>query len=225
MNVIKHNSLNVEEIEISALKLLGKEKNIKRMNLTLEGSECYVQFPRSRAPFGPSCFNKDGNEGTWNLDISLKDDHPLLVKIETLVEQVKKHVGENSKEIWGKKKSADFLNDCFKSPITPTKEGTDYPPRVKLQLPKRNGEFDVEVYNQNKELVDVDYIEKGCEVIPIVQLSHVWFVGSDFGIKFKAALVKVYKKEKLSGYNFIDSSDEDSSEVDEEEEVEFVSDD
>ena len=139
---------------------------------------------------------------------------------------------ENSDQWFGKKQKADVLEEFYKSAEKKSKNDK-YPSTLKLKLPikivgdKQIPQFDI--YNDNKELInlvkdgeiDLSCLEKGSEIVAIIQCTGVWFVGkTQFGLGWKIIQLKIYKTEKIIGYSIIDDDPEEEVEEEEEEEEE-----
>lgn len=206
-----------DKVSLSDLQYIGKNK-IKRSVLQYNGEDLYIQFPRSLCPFGVSQFS---GESKPVLEISLKslkdsDAHKLLRdKLETLYDIIVKKSVDKSNNWWDKKKSLDILKELFKSNIKQSKK-EQYADTIRLQIPhNKKGECLVEVYKSDKTTTNLEYLDKMCEAIPVVHFSHVWFVGNDYGLTLKLSLIKVFKKERIQNYSFIDEDDDDEEEDDE----------
>ena len=96
-NIVKYTSLDWDNLDFSDLKRVGKNKTTKRVSLSLNGDDVYIQGPRMKAPFGPNCFtDKDGNEGSWSLECTLPKDHFLYQKLQELEQLVLQNAEKNS---------------------------------------------------------------------------------------------------------------------------------
>jgi hypothetical protein len=94
-----------------------------------------------------------------------------------------------------------------------------YPPTIKLKLRKLNGDFETKFYdvdgNPYKNIPIEDLLVKGVQVTAIIECAGVWFVGSKFGLTWRAKQIAIHKlPEKLSDFAFRDLSSK--NEVDDE---------
>ena len=88
-----------------------------------------------------------------------------------------------------------------------------YPDTFKGKLPYYDGNFTTEVYNEKRELVDVkSTLVKGAKGKSLLECTGIWFAGGRFGLGWKVVQMKVKVPETLSGYAFIDSSDDEEDE-------------
>jgi len=84
-----------------------------------------------------------------------------------------------------------------------------YPPTLKVQLRKRDGKFETEVYDDKKRpLADIpleDIIVKGSVLTALIQCTGVWFAGGKFGLSWKAIQIRADKvPQSLRGFAFLE---------------------
>ena len=199
-----------------------------------------LQTPKMRMPFGLDIAEGDNGVKKYSINTSLANDDTSNINLKTfteiirkLDEHTKKFAEENSELWFGKKHKSDVLEEFYKSAEKKSKN-EKYPSTLKLKLPlktvgdKQVPQFDI--YNDNKELInlvidgeiDLSCLEKGSEVIAIIQCTGVWFVGkTQFGLGWKIIQLKTFKNQKIVGYSIIDDDpDEEPEEEPEEEEIE-----
>ena len=199
-----------------------------------------LQTPKMRIPFGLDIAEGDNGVKKYSINTSLANDDTSNINLKTfteiirkLDEHTKKFAEENSELWFGKKHKSDVLEEFYKSAEKKSKN-EKYPSTLKLKLPlktvgdKQVPQFDI--YNDNKELInlvidgeiDLSCLEKGSEVIAIIQCTGVWFVGkTQFGLGWKIIQLKTFKNQKIVGYSIIDDDpDEEPEEEPEEEEIE-----
>ena len=207
---------------------------------TKKSGPLIIQTPKMRVPFGSDTSESDTGVKKYSVNTSLAgtDTNNSNLKVFTdvirsLDEFTKTFAAENSEMWFGKKQKPDVLEEFYKSAEKKSKNDK-YPSTLKLKLPvkitgdKQIPQFDI--YNDTKELVnvlvdseiDLSCIEKGSEVVAIIQCTGVWFVGkTQFGLGWKVVQLKTYKTQKLVGYSIIDEDPEEVVEEEgEEEEVE-----
>jgi hypothetical protein len=200
-----------------------------------------MQTPKMRMPFGPDISVSDTGVKKYSVNTSLasNDTQNANLKLFTEVIRVldshtKKYGADNSESWFGKKQKPEVLEEFYKSAEKKAKNDK-YPSTLKMKLPvkvtgdKSTPQFDI--YNDSKEIVnivqdsdiDLSCLEKGSEVVAIIQCTGVWFVGkTQFGLGWKVVQLKTYKSQKLVGCCIVDDDPEEveEEEVEEVEEVE-----
>ena len=198
-----------------------------------------MQTPRMRMPFGPDISeNPDTGVKKFSVNTSLAMDNSnnnnlvAFTEIIRMLDTHTKNFASKNSDLWfGKKHKPEVLEEFYKSAEKKSKQPDKYPSTIKLKLPvKINGDkytpqFDV--YGDNKEIINVvddsdinlSCLEKGSDIIAIIQCTGVWFVGkTQFGLGWKIVQLKTFKNQKLVGYSIVDEDPEEEEE--EEEEVE-----
>ena len=205
---------------------------------TKKSGPLIMQTPKMRMPFGPDISESDTGIKKYSVNTSLanaeSNNNNLKVFTEiirVLDEHTKKFATENSELWFGKKQKAEVLEEFYKSAEKKSKQDK-YPSTLKLKLPvKITGDKNIpqfDIYNDSKELlnivdnsdIDLSCLEKGSDIVAIIQCTGVWFVGkTQFGLGWKVVQLQTFKTQKLVGYSIVD---EDPEEEEEEEEVEEV---
>jgi hypothetical protein len=203
-----------------------------------------IQTPKMRIPFGLDITEADNGVKKYSVNTSLANDDTNNVNLKVFTDIIRKldintkvFAEQNSEQWFGKKQKADVLEEFYKSAEKKSKNNK-YPSTLKLKLPikiiadKQIPQFDI--YNDKKEQInliqneeiDLSCLEKGSEIVAIIQCTGVWFVGkTQFGLGWKIIQLKIYKTEKIIGYSIIDDDPEEEEveeeEVEEEEEAEI----
>ena len=195
-----------------------------------------IQTPEMSAPFGSSCWNANNNgdptKDKYTLHMSFrgvesKDNlqkfQDFLIKFDDLILDT---ALERSVS-WFKKKIG--MKDVISALYTPllrrsknktTGEYDDkYPPDFKINLPFKGDKFDFDIYNGQKELVELSSIPQKSLVTAIVQCMGVWIAGGKFGCTWKVIQLRVKKPASIQGFAFRQTGDSDE-ENDEENEIE-----
>lgn len=226
-----------KRITFSEPKALG-DKGMQQCYLLMDGNQLIVEFPPMRNISGMSQFAEEGQaaSGNYTITLSFGSDNPKVEKYHKflqVLDDVVKDVAMKDKigTVWMKKKAGSITSEIVDerySPVIKRKIEDNgeqkYPDSMKIKVNKsrESGQFLVELYDENKELVkDDDYEEelgKGSMVKGIVIYNSVWFSPKGFGIRSTPKVLKTNQKKKIRGYAFIDESDSDNSE--EEKEVE-----
>ncbi len=100
-----------------------------------------------------------------------------------------------------------------------------FPPSFGLKINMWDGKHQCKVYNENKELFNIDDKEgddykslnedilvKGAGINVLLKCHGIWIISGKFGCTWRAEQVKVKVVEKVSGYAFRDD-DEDNMDV------------
>jgi hypothetical protein len=184
----------------------------------------FVQLPVMTCPYGISSWpiEKGAVSERLNLDLSLvnydtaphmKDAYNLFTSIE---EFAMNKALENS-TTWFKKKytTKDVIQAIFTPMVRFSKDKETgeithkYPPVIRLSLPKKNDQVDVEVYNDKREKIPFDSVDfRGSQVTAIVQIVSVWVIAGKFGISVRAKQLKVSQTKRIIGYAFIEDPDD-----------------
>ena len=83
-----------------------------------------------------------------------------------------------------------------------------------MQVPIKNGQPNLPVYDEGRQSVSPDYIIKGSTVKMILELGNVWFVGkASFGVTWRVLQVAVLSRPQLEGYAFCEDDDEETTAV------------
>ena len=202
-----------------------------------------IQTPKMRIPFGFSDDVSDTGIHKYSINTSLANKDTTNQNLRQFTEiihsldEITKKTGEEKGEEWfGKKHSTEVINEFYKSAEKKSKNDK-YPSTLKIKLPTKTTDdkkimptFDI--YNEQKELVNIvdtsginlSCLEKGSEVVAIIQCTGVWFVGkTQFGLGWKLVQLKLFRNQKLIGYSIVDN--EPDEEEGEGEEVEYVEED
>jgi hypothetical protein len=223
--IVSVKNFNPANISFAPLKRLDSGGAQVYMNYAYDAStrkNLTVQVGTLPVPYGLNVFDKAGPI-KYSVDISLRgyDENAKVKQIFDFFTQLDEFMIDqgvaNSKQ-WFK---SPLTRDVVKAFYTPTvrwakdAEGNikPYPPTVKLQLRQREGKFDVELYDENKnELKGVrleDVLVKGAQVTALIQATSVWFAGSKFGISWKALQIRMDKiPDSIRGYSIQDEDDE-----------------
>lgn len=226
--IVSVKNFNPTNISFAPLKRLDSGGAQVYMNYNYDAStrkNLTVQVGTLPVPYGLNVFDKAGPI-KYSVDISLRgyDENAKVKQVFDFFTQLDEFMIDqgvaNSKQ-WFK---APLTRDVVKAFYTPTvrwakdAEGNikPYPPTVKLQLRQREGKFDVELYDENKnELKGVrleDVLVKGAQVTALIQATSVWFAGSKFGISWKALQIRMDKiPDSIRGYSIQDEDDEGSA--------------
>ena len=209
---------------------------------TKKNGPLILQTPRMRIPFGHDMSESDnGGPSRYSLNASMANGDSQNANLVTFTELIReldtitKDTACQLSDVWfGKKQKPEILEEFYKSAEKKSKNDK-YPSTLKLKLPiKVVGDSTVpqfDIYSESKELVNIlddsglnlSCLEKGSDIVAIIQCTGVWFVGkTQFGLGWKIVQLKTYRTQKLVGYSIVDDDPEEEEEEVEVEEVEEV---
>lgn len=117
---------------------------------------------------------------------------------------------KNCKEWFGNALPMDIIKDYYKSSLILGTEGRN--PVLKVKIPSYRGKIMIEIYNQDKELVNPDYINPGDELISLIEKVGLEFLSKEFLSEYQIHKIKVFKNNYYpdvkvpSGYLFSDKT-------------------
>ena len=173
-----------------------------------EGGRVRMQLPRCRIPFGVQepvnsvLDTKEENKSRPNLELDVAD--PALVQWGASVNAAAvDYVAEHSKELMKKFMKKDFVEQLFRPVITPSSNG-EFNPLLRTKITK-TGSYATKV----RVVTDpgspttplrhregtINEIERGDEIIAVVDVSSIWFANNSAGLTLTLAHALVYKKE------------------------------
>jgi len=215
-----------------------RASGMKSVPVRYEGNVLQVQTPKMSQIFelGEPPANGDGGIPNYNLNLSFRgrEDDPKLESycqmMLALDEYNINYATENSKELFGKVTKREIVEE-FHKPIVKystklTKEGDQYPPTMKVKLRFRDNKPDFEVYDKDKNEVQIISTEKDGEVnlemyqpntkmINLLEYGGIWVVGKSFGATWKVVQSRIYTEEAFRGCAIMDSDDSDDDTPDE----------
>jgi hypothetical protein len=188
-------------------------------------SKIHLELPKMRAPFGLSTFTDEASKRmSYTLPLSFDAD-PLtddfMNKMKTLDDMIVKMVAENSVEWLGKKYGVPVIKEALYKPIVTPGKG-DYPATIKLKVlnDPKTGEFIPEAYNQQRENVDLNTIEKGQRIRCIIEINQIWFIDNKFGVSIRLQQCLLEPSKKLPRFAFKNVDEPVAENVEEEDEDE-----
>ena len=167
----------------------------------------YLQLPFMRSPFGLSAFTDEAtNKTSYSLDLSFDTDNEdamqLSSKLTELDEIILKTVTDNSKEWLGKSYDINVIREALYKPLVRQgKEGYANTLKLKVQT-NQTGDFVPEAYNSDRELIQIDEIERGQKCMCIVEINQIWFIDNKFGVSVRLSQVLCGESTKLPSFAF-----------------------
>jgi len=181
----------------------GKSVMLNRNNK----KKLYLQLPFMRSPFGLSAFTDEAtNKTSYSLDLSFDTDNEdamqLSSKLTELDEIILKTVTDNSKEWLGKSYDINVIREALYKPLVRQgKEGYANTLKLKVQT-NQTGDFIPEAYNSDRELIQIDEIERGQKCMCIVEINQIWFIDNKFGVSVRLSQVLCGESTKLPSFAF-----------------------
>ena len=239
-NIMKPSEINVNNLKFSEPKKLPNGGN--KVYVNSNGGTLYVQTPEVKVLWDTKFYPGD-NEGSGNYPVvfslsnmesnsSMKAFHDMLASLD---EHIVNLAYENRKAWFGAKLAKANI-ETIQQLYTPMvkvhidKETGEpsgkFPPSFGLKINMWDGKHQCKVYNQNKELFNIDdkdaddfkslnedILVKGTGIKVLLKCHGIWIISGKFGCTWRAEQVKVKLSEKVSGYAFRDDDDDDNMDV------------
>ena len=164
-----------------------------------------MQTPLLKAPFGLSTWSNEGeaDKHTLSLNLAPCDGNDEAVRefyewLERLDAVIVQHIFEHQGELFpqvkarGEKMSRDTIRQLYygyvKPPVDPT-----YPATTRVKVQEYFGKTPA-VFNQQREKVGFEAIQKGAKVIGIVELGSVWLSPTQITASLRLAQLQVVQE-------------------------------
>ena len=157
-------------------------KGAKMALLTDGGERLYYTFPQAtRAPFGPSNFDKDPHATRLNLEIRVTEDAADWFQQldEWAIEYICAHSERLFKKILSLQQVRDMYHPCLR-------HAAGYDPLLRTKYNKTGTRGACRFWNANGEECDPPSDWREAEVRPHVHVSHMWIMGASCGIVVQA---------------------------------------
>jgi hypothetical protein len=201
-------AFKTSNVTFSAVKML--ESGGKQAYLNYNGGPLLMQVGSLETPFGMSVFDKV-QPPKYSVELNLRgyDDaasspgvaaiYDALMRLdEFMVDQ-----GVKNSKAWFKKDtvSKELISELYTPSMRFAKDSSGarkpYPPTMKIQLRKRDGKFDVDIYdaalNSMKGTPIEDILVKRAQLTVLMKCTGVWFAGGKFGLSWKAEQIRADK--------------------------------
>ena len=190
--------------------LIKNSQGGKQVFVSREGTKTKIvlQTPAMTLPFGITSY-QDAATGaiqSWSLDVSFRDNDDflgLMRELDTVMQDV---ATEKSQEWFGKPMTREIVSEfCRKMVKDP--QNPQYSPTMKIKVPSVNGQETTKFYDENREVVPLEYVTKGSKVKVIMELSPVWFLNKNLGMTWKALQVAVISRPgTIEEFAFVDDA-------------------
>jgi hypothetical protein len=219
-SIVVPSTFSASKVTLSALKVM--DSGAKQAYLNYDSRPLLMQVGSLETPFGLSVFDKAPGQPKYTVELKLRghDDpanHPKVAQIFNAMNALDEYMIEQGVKNCRQWFKADAPKEMVKMMYTPSvrysrdAEGNlkPYPPTLKIQLRKKNDEFEADVYDESKRsLKDVpleDVIVKGARLTILIQCNGVWFAGGKFGLSWKAVQVRADSvPDRIRGFAFVD---------------------
>lgn len=225
-----NNILFAEELDMNLVRY-GEVKKLenggKMVYVYYNGQPLVLQPCECIAPFGLNVYAEEGRAESYSIDLSFRDMEKrteLKALYECFHNLDNKNIDEGTSQCmaWIRKKATRDVTEMFYSPIIKrakdkeTGEFTDkYAATFKIKIPCVNGRFTCDVYNTQREKIDIREVNmKGALITPIIQCTGIWLAGGKFGMTWKLVQMLVKPKASIQGFAIRESKTHQISESD-----------
>ena len=213
---MKAGDIDLEKITFSAPRTLDNGGKMLFLNYDGGINPLYMQTPEVELPFEPSYFADNETSGKFSIKVSLKnlDSNSKMKDLHTFLTGLDDHLiskAQENSQAWFKKPklSVDTIKELYtpmvKVHVDPESgEPTGkYPDQFGFKIVKKNNKFDkLSVYNENKELFDIDrttdspvditnVLMKGAQVKAVLKCNGIWIANGKFGCTWRAEQIRV----------------------------------
>jgi len=214
----RYEKYSTNDIKLSDIK--KNQNNGKTIFINTKSNEPFLlEFPRMRVPFGLNVYEDENTKRcSYSISLSLSDEK-VVEFLKSIDDYIVGYVSENSEKCLGKVMNETVIREALYTPLVKESKDPKYAPTLKVKLHQNpEGSFD-DVYDPKGVEFNLNELQKGQNVAPILKLSSIWFVGTKFGVSVRLEQLMVLPQNKLKGFAFKRYLDE--VEVNEEEEDEF----
>ena len=178
-----------EDIKIKNLKPL--QGGTFLANLELNEEPIVIQTPKCKTKHGIHKTSK-----TTYCDLLLQNDSDFLTNIEKLEEHVRGLILDNSEKWFSDKMSLDDIEYHWNSIVRNYKNSKLM--RTYVQKNKRLNKFNIQIYNENEEEINIEKLNNESDIICILEIIGLKFSSQSFYLEAMLRQVMVFnKKEKF----------------------------
>lgn len=182
----------------------GKSIPIQGNSAELTHRRVIINGPKMRIAFPVDRENKDAKEGEskqlsyFGIDCSLdghetSDVTKAFIEAMTGIDHQVKTVACNPSSGWfAKAITMDVANVLYKSTIKDG--GNGWPPVIKLKINRSTQLFSAD----GSEISDVDVLQKGVSIVPLIEPTSIWQASNNFGISCAVVQAFVFEKPRFS---------------------------
>ena len=228
--ILKTDLFDLSQINYSDIKVLDSGAKQVYMNYGCDNDRIILHTPRFSLPFNMNVFNNGETIKKYSLDASFRDMdnyQPLRNFYDRFSELDKKLINDgikNSMPWFKKRRTTREVVEALYYPLIKKSKDKDtgelndkYPPTIRFKLPCRNGRFMFEVFDFNRNPIDLnivplaDVLVKGAKIRALIQCSGLWFASGRFGCTWNIVQLRVKVPARLQEYAFLPDSDDEES--------------
>ena len=206
-SIVAPSAFKTSNVTFSAVKML--ESGGKQAYLNYSNAPLMMQVGSLETPFGMSVYDKV-QPPKYSVELNLRgyDDaaaNPNVAAIYTALNALDEFMVEqgvkNSKQWFKSEMSREVVSALYTPSLRFAKDPNGvrkpYPPTLKIQLRKKAGTFDTDVYDAQLNLLKdtplEDVLVKRAQLTVLMKCTGVWFAGGKFGLSWKAAQIRADK--------------------------------
>lgn len=195
----------------------GKTAFVQWRRGPTEAVRMLIQTPKMFCPFGINKYEPDdGGVPKYSISLSFKgiDENERLNGFYNFIKKLDDSNVDHcvsQQEVWwpgSGQKGKDIIEDRYTAVVKPNKNPEKYAPTLRCKLNFKGEKPDFEIYDQNKNLVDMSYVDGACSVVALLEVSNLWIADKKFGHNLRVVQMKVTKQAGLSGYSIQDHPDD-----------------
>tara|TARA_B110000977_G_scaffold178745_1_gene236677 strand:- start:1980 stop:2630 length:651 start_codon:yes stop_codon:yes gene_type:complete len=213
MKILKLDDLDSTNFVYSEPKINAMGGQSVYIGANSENDKIVIQTPKCALPFGLNSFQPNNGDVKYSLDFSLRGNHAIMQNFTGFLQKFDDRntevAVEKSKEWFKKQLDQSVIDEIYRNTLKTQK---NYAPIIKVKVPTKQGKFLGDIFDQNKNKVDLESIQKGSTVQAIIECVGMYFIAKEFGITWKVVQLKVYPPNKLNGYSFVDDNSEEEVE-------------
>uniref|UniRef100_A0A6C0KXE4 Uncharacterized protein n=1 Tax=viral metagenome TaxID=1070528 RepID=A0A6C0KXE4_9ZZZZ len=210
-NIVPPSTFDATKLSFGDMKSLDSGGKI--VDISYDGRRNLLTQTASMVlPYGLNVYDKAGPV-SYSVDVSFRgvEENPKIAAFHDMLaafDSAVMEAGVKNSLLWlgidPKSEPPATLRSLVKRAYTPclkialdknTKQPKPYPPTLKLKLPKDNGAFKTQFYDQNKQRIEgttvEDLLVKGAQGTFLIKCTSIWFAGAKFGASWKAEQVRM----------------------------------
>lgn len=200
--------INIKDIDLSKLEYhdpVNGKFGGKSLRVTYGGEKVCLEVSRCDLPFGVNEYESQYGK-KYSVDLSLnegnRDFETFLQKFDDL--NVEKGL-ERSREWFSKDLDRDIVEQLYKKQL---RRSENYNPLMRAKIINNAIGPLCTVFDNNRNVIDLHSVQKRSEVSAVIELTGIYFVAKEFGVTWKLVQLMVHPKLDMSGYAFVDDSDD-----------------
>ena len=169
-------SIDTAELRLGEVFLTRHNAKIASIR---DGNKDLVLQPEEflKVPFTPMNFDESGP--TTRLNLFLHPCRSLLEDVASIDEWLIGYLADHSVEILKEQMNFDQVREKYISCIRHSDKG--YAPTIKTKIDFTDGKHSLHCWDADGNLIDAPENWKEFRISPRIHVSHVWFMGTNFG--------------------------------------------